>query len=424
MASRRGRREVELGPFPKGINNIQKATSIPYDSLDSATNVDINDEGKIQKRPGYTQLYSGTSVHSLYSVGNLCLFVEGGNLNRLNHDNSVTTLKSGLSGLPLNYVTVNGETFYCSLGDTGKLSWTGDWGLWGFPSPQYQPMLIAASGAMEGGVYQVAVTFVGSDGYESGTPTAGSITITDGQKIVLSGIPTNVDSQYVKVYATPVNGTTLYHQMTLPAATTTADLQFLENGAALETQFLSAPPVGQFIDYYNGRVYVAQDNYLFYSEPYNYGAFDMGNNYVEYPEKIRFMKALNNGIYVGSDQVYFLRGDDPTKISQRAAYTCYPIYDTAIVVESTLFNFENIFGQAVFFWSDQGAMIGTEDGFVIPLSNRRYVPGLYDKGKSFFRQEDGISNIISSLTEHGGTSTLGASDEASATITRNGIVIG
>ena len=418
-----GRRQVQLGPFPKGINNIQEDTSVPYDSLDSATNVDVNDEGKIQKRQGYTQLYSGTDIHSLYSHGYLCVFVEGGNLKRLNTDWSASVLKSGVSGLEVQYVTVDGTTYYSSLGDTGKLSWTGNWSRWGVPAPQYQPTLIASSGAMSAGEYQVAVTFVDSDGYESGSPAAGFVTITDGQKIILSGIPTDIDSSYVKVYATSANGTALYHQMTLTAGTTSVDLQYLENGAELETQFLSAPPVGQFIGYYNGRIYVAQEEYLYYSEPYNYGAFDMSKNYIVYPEKIRFLKTLNNGVYIGSDKVYFLRGDDPTEMKQRVAFDCYPVYDTANVIETTLFNFENIFGQGVFFWSNQGAMIGTEEGFVIPLSNRRYVPNLFDTGKTFFRQDDGMSNLISSMTNRGGGSAIGATDSASATVTRNGIVI-
>ena len=417
------RKNIKLGPFVKGKDNVQKEYSIKNDSLHEAKNVDISDEGKIERRNGYTQVYSGTDIHSLYEYDDKAYFVEDGTLKRLNQDYTATNLKTGIGGVELDYVTVNGDTYYVG-GGIGKIKNDGTWSTWGVPNPNSQPILVASSGTHPAGRYQVAITFVNSDGEESGTGTAALITLTENQKITLSGIQQDSNASWIKVYATPVNGTTLYHQMTIPMGTTSVDLAYLEDGDILRTQFLDNPINGHLVEYYNGRIYVAQDNYLWYSEPYRYGLFDLRDNYIVYPENINFIKALNNGMWVGSDKVYFLRGKDPTDITQREGFGCKPIYNTAIKTESTLFNFENIFGQVIFFWSNMGAMIGTEEGIVIPLSSKRYVPDEYGKGKSFFRQDDGITQIISSLTNKGNTSSLSATDSVSATVIRNGIVIG
>jgi hypothetical protein len=101
----------------RGVNNVddpirvagRDAREAPgYTSLVSADDCDIDSMYKISQRDGYVSRASG-NIHSLWSDGKeMCLFVEGTELKRLNVDFSSTTIKSGLSpGLAMSYAEVN-----------------------------------------------------------------------------------------------------------------------------------------------------------------------------------------------------------------------------------------------------------------------------------------------------------------------------
>jgi len=420
------RQNIKLGPFPKGKNNVQKETSIPQDSLNEALNVNITDDGKVERRKGYQRVYSGSNIHSFYSSGDLAIFVEGNDLKRLDNSfESATVIKANEFGPELlDYLELNGSIYYtCSYG-TGVVKNNGEYSNLGVVPPHGQPTLIATSSArLQAGTYQVAITYLDSEGQESGTNDASVITIEDGQGILLQNIPQNLDYSSINVYATPPNGVTLYKQANIPMGTTSGTLSFLIEGDELLTQFGDVAPSGQYIDYYNGRLWIADGNVLWFSEPWRYGLFKYATNFIEFPEEIKFIKSLNTGMYVGSDKVYFLRGSSPDELTYKSVFDATPIHNTAIVVDTTLFNFENVFGKGVFLWSDKGALLGIEEGSVIPLSHKRYVPDEYDSGTSFLKAEDGITHIISSLTKKGNVSNLQTSDSASAEVIRHSITI-
>jgi hypothetical protein len=96
----------------------------------------------------------------------------------------------------------------------------------------------------------------------------------------------------------------------------------------------SSPPVGRHLQLYNGRLYMSQDNVIWYTEPFAYSWVDAARNYIEMPGKeIRMIRAVVDGLYVSTNTTqYFLQGPDPAEFSIKvvAQYPAVEGTDTLI----------------------------------------------------------------------------------------------
>lgn len=85
------------------------------------TNFNIDDRGKLFSRDGYALMVAGT-IHSLWSNGDICLFVEGQSLKQLSNSYTSTILRTGLTaGLPMAYCAVNNAVVYSNGVEIGIL---------------------------------------------------------------------------------------------------------------------------------------------------------------------------------------------------------------------------------------------------------------------------------------------------------------
>lgn len=77
------------------------------------------------------------------------------------------------------------------------------------------------------------------------------------------------------------------------------------------------PPTGHIVRHFAGRVYVAKNNTLFYSEPFGPNLFSLSRNYISFPGWIQMVAPVFDGIFVGTrDRVYFLAGTNPVEFTQ------------------------------------------------------------------------------------------------------------
>lgn len=82
-------------------------------------------------------------------------------------------------------------------------------------------------------------------------------------------------------------------------------------------RILSNPPTGTLVAYYRTRMYIAQANVLWYSEPLAFGAFDLVRGFFMFATDIRMVRAVEDGIFVSSsNNTYFLRGNTPLSFEQ------------------------------------------------------------------------------------------------------------
>ena len=155
--------------------------------------------------------FPGSGIHSLWSNGNICLFVQGPDLKRLNPDYTATTVLPGVGPARMVYVEV-----------------------------------------------------------------AGTVYLTNGTVI-----------GYVR-----------------EGAFTT----FPDPGQTYKTQMIP----GHLIEYFNGRLYVARDNEIWFSDPMALGRTDERRNFKQLPSRVTLMSAVDDGIYVSDlERTYFMGGGDP-----------------------------------------------------------------------------------------------------------------
>jgi hypothetical protein len=287
-------------------NDVTPERFTPAD-LTVASNVDLDKSGRLARRNGYTSVLAG-AVHSLW----VCLFAQGSQLNQLNANYSTTNLTAITPGLPLSYCKVSERVYYANGADTGILE-NGVVRSWGLAVPPL-PGVTAAAGNMPVGTYQFAVTYLRNDGQESGAPLAGSISLPDGGGLSFAlPVPTDPGVTGKILYLSTPNGDVLYVCEVLPAAATTASYigDTTELNLPLNTQFFGPPPAGQLVGYYKGRMFVAVDDTLYYSEGFGYELFDL-RKYIALDGRITLLAPMyehemyeggrNSGLFIGTDR--------------------------------------------------------------------------------------------------------------------------
>lgn len=153
-----------------GINNKADWRKVPQDALRNASNMDVRADGSLAMRAGFEQAYGGNDVRGMLALGEELLIADGADLIRFD-------ARTG-SSLPLAAIAsagrfvgdvLNNELFFCTENQTLRYR-RGVLRRWGVPTVTAQPMpAVVASGGLQAGLYQLAMTWVDSQGEEGGT---------------------------------------------------------------------------------------------------------------------------------------------------------------------------------------------------------------------------------------------------------------
>jgi len=303
-----------------GLRNDRPLERLGPTDLSVAENIDIDNSGAIALRDGFTAVPTvpAAPTHSawadgaeLYSDGQpgAAFYVQGTVLYRLNADLTGTAIMSGLTAdMPMFYKKVLDRIYFTNGKESGIYE-NGSVRSWGLSVPYPPGVTEIAGGGMLAGSYQIATTFVRSDGQESGATLAERIDIaTDGAGLEL-GLPKSIDPDVVSknVYLSTRNGDVLFLAMTVPNATLSASYMndTSELNLPLLTQFMGPPPAGQVIGFYRNVLYVASGDVVYPSEEYNYELFDL-RKFIPFDGRITMFATLDGiadgGIFVGTDR--------------------------------------------------------------------------------------------------------------------------
>lgn len=392
--------DISYGEFNGVRNDVAPERFGPGD-LVTADNCDLDATGKLQRRQGYASVLAG-DCHSLFSAGDVCLFVQGASLRRLMPDYASVSLRDDLTPpARMAYCAVNGRIYYANGYAAGVID-DGQSRSWGLTPPPYQPLATAISGELSSGAYQFALTYLRRDGQESGAGLAESIDVGAGGGIAFSDIAVAADPDvaYKCLYLSTANGEQLYRALTLDNAATSAsytgdgvDLQ-----SPLDTQFLQAPPPGHLIACYRGRLYVGVDQWLFPSEPYGYELFDL-RGYLPFDSRLSLVAPVDDGLYVATQtQTWFLagRGPDEFEAILKAPYGAV-LGSLAYAPASLVKQAQNQGEAQVAFWlTPQGVCLGLNGGQLINLTQQYAIdPG--GEGAGLFRRKP-LSQYIACYT--------------------------
>lgn len=323
-----------------GLRNDVNPERFDPGDLAVAQNINIDKSGEITRRDGFT-LSSGGAAHSVWAddLQDVCLFVRAGMLRRLYADYSsqpVVALQAPDSRVKC--ARVNDRVYWGNGTDAGVYE-NGRSRTWGLP---VAPLPAAAStfGAMPAGSYQFAMTWLRSDGQESGAPLAGVLALTDGAGISFTApVSPNPDVVGKILYISAANGAVLYDcahmantdtQLTVAFDPATRDLE-------LATQFLTPPPFApNYVAFYRSRLFLACGDTLYWSLPHAPELFDP-REYLQLDGRITMLAVLNDkdrqdtgrdsGFFIGTDRsVGILAGSDPRDFQyvQKANYGAIP----------------------------------------------------------------------------------------------------
>lgn len=405
------KREDVRGPWPKGVNNRLPDRHVPADALRNAVNVELLSTGTVRRRGGYTSVAEGV-YHSLWCENDVALGVKNDALIAIDTASlAETTLRAGLSsGNRMTYLWTPQGVYLSNGVITGRYV-DGALAPWGVEHAHGQPTLTALStGGLDAGRYQVAITYQFADGEEGGTTVAATVEVGSGGGIQAAAIPQPASSSvtHINVYVSRANGDVLYHHSTVAVGTTSRTITASTTlGRTLDTQFLYPMPAANVLELFNGRIYAAVGNVVWFSEPFRFGQRRPAS-FMLFPEPVTILSAVANvGLHVVSDRHYLLEGGGPE------AFTMKTVLDNR-GVRGTLVKLPNGIVRA---WvTDKGLVTSPGDGTLELRLTQQIMIEEATEGSALYQERDGETFILASLRD--GQSAAVAGDFVDAEVIR------
>lgn len=387
-----------------GINNVlppERIRAVPTKTdatceLVTASNVDIDNSGRLSRRAGTTQLVAD-SAHSLWSNGDLCLYVTGNRLMQLRPDFTTATLAAGLvPDLPVSYTEIAGSVYWSNGQQSGSFV-NGRGRPWGMPVPEL-PGIEPIFGSLTAGDYQIVLTYRRADGEESGAGMAERISLPDnGGLRVTWSIPADPGIAEVVIYLTEPNGETLYQAFVAPAANGNADILSAQLALPCNSQWLDAPPPGQCLAAHRGRIYIASGAFLYATTALGYSLCDLRDYLALDNTRIAFLVSVEHGLFIGTEKaVYFLAGDRLEELSLKVVVDAPAVARSAVNADGALVTGDaSLSGQVVaLFATDIGVYLGSGDGSVSNMTTGRYRFDATPTGAAIFRSGDTLKQYL------------------------------
>lgn len=407
----------------KGVRNDVAPERFSNGDLLYANSIDIDETGKCNRRHGTTTLFSG-AAHSAYASVDpeMAFFVQNGYLNRFIPGAALQQL-APVTGTKVAYCAINNSVHWTDGLVSGIITPAGTNKPWGI-TPPAPVQLTPIAGNLTAGTYLVTMTYVDVNGKESGAPGATYVTLgaditidtpnyadsyTPGGGIKMTNLSVSLDPQVVSknIYMTDFDGGVPLYAGNIPNSQTGLTVLEMGNlGIAVRTQYWGPPPPGQVLGVYKGRAYVANGNYLFHSQPYEYELFDLRTGFTAFKEPVRTFAPVADGIFIGTTQrTMFLRGNGPDDFVQVPLSQTGTVLGTEAVVPTETIGMDavggsKIQGNAVLWMSQRGVVLGMDGGSIRDLTAGRFAPpaGLSTGGALFkyrFKTPQYIASLFS-----------------------------
>lgn len=141
------------------------------------------------------------------------------------------------------------------------------------------------------------------------------------------------------------------------------------------TRHFVGPPVGTHLAEFNGRMFIGQENVLWWSEPFNFGLYNRAESFAQFYTNIRMIKPVAGGIFVSTEKnTWFLEGQLPL---QFRTYTVlnYPAIewtDSIQYISSGDLGVE-VSGLCAVWAGEEGVILGLPTGQVINLNKDKVI---------------------------------------------------
>ena len=396
-----------------GLNGMSNLPAPPAPLVDRSgratphfvVNADVMDSGVVKQATGYSLAQSLDDLHSLAGeeVGlSVMLGVRNGWLVQIEPaTNSLFPLAAVGPKSPMTYAEVN-QKVYCS-----SAYWNGVYNLntgamepWGLPVPTVAPEVSLVPGNLPPGRYSICYTRFAGDLLSGNGPIRQVEFQDQAQGLQLN----NLEDDYL-CWITQVNGGPLFLAEVNSQNQITATAPDFKPLASLN---IVPPPCFSHFAFANGRFWGVAGRNLYHSEPNEYGDFGWFSRKVDtFLEELVMVASFNAGIYVNSrTSTWSLKGTEPEKmVMERVGGGAIPGTLTLAQIPAKLaggavptMDFGELSMMPTPVWrSPQGWVVGTHGGHLTLITERRLKVSARQQGASFFRTQEGIPQIITSL---------------------------
>lgn len=375
---------MRFGPF-KGMNNLAAEYALPQDTVRNAVSVDFDNAGKGTRRNGYTKRYNGLGLAGGFSCSQGMFIIEHGYLRLVNTTTwMATTIATGITGTEFAAYEFD-EVLYFSDGTKNLKIVDGVATQWGITVPP-SPVIYTNAGTFGAGDYMCCLTYVDTNGHESGASDISVITAPADCSFAFVGLPNSQDAAVVatRIYLTTANGDIFFQCAEVANGVSTASILFdYDGGKQLETQFMTKPPAGRTIRNYKGKMIIAKGSYVYFSEPFAPDLFSvLGKGVFRFSQDVTVVEPVSDGIWIVADKTYFFAGDE---LQRRTVLEYGAAFGTGGTMKDT--------GDVAWF-SDRGQIIAGNGGEFKNIQENQVAPDYSDTGVTLIRKDNGNRQAI------------------------------
>lgn len=354
---------MRLNKF-SGLNTIDTPIAVGVGALVKAKNIDIDHNGKISTRQGFTKALDEPIV----GMSNRLVLCKNGELLRINSSTSIDLLAVGIAGDTLDSVDCAGNTYFTTGNYNGVMTGSTVRAM-GLLPPEIS--VTVGLGNLPKGNYLVSATSIAEDGRESSSFPAQVISVDDHASIaIFVELPLNAVT--ANIYCSGQDGEELFYQATSDQLLITHSDALLNSGEPINRENKGVMPFGKLIEEYAGHLLIANDEYLYFSEALDYELCDYANNIIPFESPITMLRSVETGIFISTtDAVFFATGETPDKFVLKQVYSFGAFFNSSAIQSATLIGDGNGIGKSVIFTTQQGICIGNADGFVQNVSERK-----------------------------------------------------
>lgn len=369
---------VKKIPALLGINNVKEDAALEINGDSSglfvrdAVNINFSDTGRAELAQAM-QMQSSKAIRDLWQspLHKECFAALDNQWVKVNPVtwNTEPLIECGVG--PLFHIVLN--NLVCMACDEGLFTYDGQTTKRLTIDTPARPQVTQVAGySLDQGDYSFAISWL-ANGLESALSEIEKVKLLDKSGVQLQ-LPMCLDSNvtHVRIYMSESGGGELRQAFELPIDTMSVDIPSLpELGRVATFQYLSPMKSGNFLRLWRGRLWVVRSNVLYFSEAMTYHLTDDRYNFIQFPQRIRFIEPVDGGIWVGqADHVVFLRGQDVRNMAIEQKASRAPVYASSNLLHSDMVKSLSQGGTWCAVWlAENGFVAGTSEGQLVEIQS-------------------------------------------------------
>jgi hypothetical protein len=260
------------------------------------------------------------------------------------------------------------------------------------PAPEHAPSAYAELGGELEGSFLVLAAFQDADGEISAYSPPTRVDVPSGHSLRILH-PVAPPELNPVIFISRRDSERIF-KVDLDAGDSTLVSSVFGAGSMMTGVQLSPIPAGHLITGMGGRIYIARDDTLYFTEPYRAGLYEPGVNEIRFRGRIRILNSVEGVIVVGDDEgLHVLHGADPTDFKSTLVYDGEVIGYASLTTSAMRVGLD-VPGRVVVCMTRDGIGYVSSSGDVILPQQGNFIPNFSRTIQTAIGDNNGIEQII------------------------------